>query len=161
MTTTPAMTTLTESFDYAVEELDYLLGKVCRNHPILTLTYCYPSGVPREEDKRWKVWDIANGWAQMLPPVRYGVAIRFSVAFLQKHPETVLDATFGPYATTSGEETSRGGGPPAPPTPPPLTEAHHFALAYDRLVELLRKDKGYSVRVPDNVIPLPVRGDVA
>lgn len=132
---TPGMRALAETVDMLTEELDCLIGKACRNAPVLTLTHCYPDGTRREWSKRYKVVDRANGGAVMTPAVHLDFALRFATAFVEKHPEAQLDGAFGLFATTP---TGSGEGEPAS--------------------RIAASPEQFSVRVPSaRVIPFPIK----
>lgn len=136
-----AKDTLTEACDMACEELDYWIGRICRQPPVLQLA---------RVGTRYTVVNVSDSPSAMLPLTSLATCVRFAEAVCRKHPEAVMDESFGTFATqNSGERESSGrtGGSPEHLTP---EQAH--ALAVNRLCELLADP--HSRRVPDNVIPL-------
>ena len=149
---TPAMRDLTEAFDVAVEELDGWVGRVLRNDPVLNL-------LPRF-DNRFTVIDDANEGSPMLPWTSRETAVRFARAFVVKHPEARLDSSFASSGEPTAVEAPLDASRPAgrcgePASPDHLTPEQAFALAYNRLTELMRDDHSQSERVPlAPVIPI-------
>lgn len=149
MTFTPSMRTLNESFDMAAEELDYLLGRVCRTDPVLRLE--------RESAKWWIVVDDRND--KVMLRAEYPTCVRFARAFLVKHPEATLDGSFGlvaklgePTAVEAGRPLpvpQAAGGEPASPTTSGEEHPPAVPAAVGASPDL------FSVRVPlADVIPL-------
>lgn len=149
MKPTRASDVITEACQYLAEELDCIVDRLLRDDPILHLE--------QESEKWWIVVNTRN--TEVMMRAEYPTCIRFAYAFKQKHPEARLDDSFAATRADalmlaalkdSGGLSGRTGGSPEQFTP---EQAH--ALAVNRLCELLADP--HSRRVPDNVIPLPVR----
>lgn len=102
MKVTHAKDALGEFFQYAEEELDRIVGRLCRRDPVLSLYANYGGG-----RTRYTVVDLANGCERMLPLTEQETAVRFAVAFVAKHPEAMLDGSFGGFASSPHEFSVR------------------------------------------------------
>ncbi len=121
-----------------IDELDRLVDRVLRNPPVLAL---YTFG------DEFVIVDLANGFRRMILPTSRPVAVGWALRFKLDCPEARLH---GSLLSSEGEPMaacdSAGACSPAFEFP--------VSSAAGRTVELTSPSDSFSVRVPDNVVPI-------
>ena len=123
------------------DDLDRILDRVIQPDPVLRIVK-EQEGLPTWMS-RWTVINTVTG-ERMLPWTRnLGFALRFGVVFVEKHPGSSLDESFGAFSELGGETATPIAAPAGAATgeaPPPsnIAPADTFSLAWDRWRELLR-----------------------
>ena len=141
--TAAAVARMAELADDLAAELDLILDRVIAPDPVLRIVR-EQAGLPSWMT-RWSVVNTATG-ERMLPwTTNLGFALRFGVAFVERHQGSVLDESFGAF---SNEDLFSGlaGEPKADPQ------------SVSQVGEPASPAEDFSVRVPSNVLPFRREG---